>query len=86
MKLFALTSACALGLLASAHAAQAQTWTGPYVAGSLGAGFHPKDASETIRFDTNLDRISRTPSAPPPVQTAERFEFQNTRAGLSYRF
>ncbi|RVT40956.1 outer membrane protein [Sphingobium algorifonticola] len=36
----------------------AQSWTGPYVGGSLGYGWQPnngKDNNETVVFDTNLD-------------------------------
>jgi len=56
MKLFALAGTCALACLAFGSTAQAQDWTGAYVAGSIGPGFQTQDASEIVRFDTNLDR------------------------------
>ena len=55
-----------LGALAIAAASPAfaqsdegtQSWTGPYIGGSLGYGWQPnnsKDKNETVVFDTNLD-------------------------------
>jgi len=46
---------CAVAVLGSATQAAAQNWTGLYVGGSIGAGFQKENASETVRFDTNLD-------------------------------
>jgi len=56
MKRIALAGMCAFASLALGSTAQAQNWTGAYVGGSVGPGFQPKDGSETVRFDTNLDR------------------------------
>lgn len=42
------------GLLGSVSAATAQTWTGVYAGGTVGAGF-PTGADEVVRFDTDLD-------------------------------
>lgn len=41
--------------LSSAVPAGAQTWTGGYLGGSIGAGIQRADAEETVLFDTNLD-------------------------------
>jgi outer membrane immunogenic protein len=42
-------------MLPGAGSAGAQDWRGPYVGGSLGAGLQRRDATETVKFDTNLD-------------------------------
>ncbi|MBA3295510.1 MAG: porin family protein [Acidobacteria bacterium] len=55
MRLFVVAAVCAVAVLGSATQAAAQNWTGVYVGGSIGAGFQKKNASETVRFDTNLD-------------------------------
>ena len=47
-------SVCAVMMLGSVIAADAQTWTGAYAGGSIGRGVTRGDA-ETVRFDTNLD-------------------------------
>jgi outer membrane immunogenic protein len=36
-------------------AASAQSWTGPYLAVTIGAGIQMDDADEVVTFDTNLD-------------------------------
>ncbi len=46
--------ACAF-TVATVPLAAAQTWTGPYLGGTIGAVLHKDDASETVTFDTNLD-------------------------------
>lgn len=51
----ALALTCAVVALAGTGTAVAQTWTGVYGGGFAGGGFQSKDASETVRFDTNLD-------------------------------
>ena len=43
-------------LLAMATSATAQTWTGAYIAGTIGVGMVSKQPAETVGFDTNLDR------------------------------
>ena len=48
------TTACAL-TVAMATMADAQTWTGPYLGATIGAGIQRDDAGETVGFDTNLD-------------------------------
>ncbi|MEO6213818.1 MAG: outer membrane beta-barrel protein [Vicinamibacterales bacterium] len=55
MRLFAVAAMSAVVVLGGASQAHAQNWTGLYVGGSIGGGFQKKDASETLRFDTNLD-------------------------------
>ncbi len=45
----------AVGALACALPAQAQSWTGPYVGGHIGYSFLSEDDSESLSFDTNLD-------------------------------
>jgi outer membrane immunogenic protein len=40
---------------ATATVAAAQTWTGPYLGGTLGAGLQMDDAGEVVTFDTGLD-------------------------------
>ena len=56
MRLFAVaTGMLTVVALGGTTRAEAQDWTGPYVAGSIGAGFQRRNPSETIRFDTNLD-------------------------------
>lgn len=57
MRIFIAAAAIAgAALLATpAFAQDADTWTGLYVGGHIGYGFQPKDESETILFDTNLD-------------------------------
>lgn len=55
MRLLAVATVCAVVVLGDVSQAAAQNWTGLYVGGSIGAGFQKKDASETVRFDTNLD-------------------------------
>lgn len=35
----------------------AQTWSGPYVGGAVGAGMQRDDSDETVAFDTNLDGV-----------------------------
>lgn len=52
-----ITRAALAGALvaASVSAAAAQSWTGPYLAGTIGAGFQMDDADEVVTFDTNLD-------------------------------
>lgn len=46
--------ACALAAT-TASLATAQTWTGPYIGGTIGAALQRDDADETVTFDTNLD-------------------------------
>ncbi len=46
---------CATLVLGGMARAEAQSWTGLYIGGTVGAGVQNKDASESIRFDTNLD-------------------------------
>lgn len=41
--------------LTAGSPADAQTWSGPYVGGTVGAGLQRDDASESVTFDTNLD-------------------------------
>lgn len=55
MRLFAVAAMCAAVIMAGVSTAAAQNWTGPYIGGSIGGGFQPADASETVGFDTNLD-------------------------------
>jgi outer membrane immunogenic protein len=51
-----LTSAAlAVVIQVQPAAAQDQTWTGPYVGGSLGYGGQPNDEDETILFDRDLN-------------------------------
>jgi outer membrane immunogenic protein len=45
----------AILLAAAPGTAQEKSWTGLYVSANGGYGFQPEDASETIRFDKNLD-------------------------------
>ena len=52
---FSAVLVAGLAVLAGAEQAQAQNWTGFYVSGSVGAGFLTEKASETVRFDTDLD-------------------------------
>ncbi len=54
-RLFVAAVMCAVAVLSSAMAADAQSWTGLYVGGSIGGDFQRDDASETVGFDTNLD-------------------------------
>jgi outer membrane immunogenic protein len=49
-----LTSALVV-VLAGAGIAGAQNWTGGYLGGSIGGGLQRTNATETVRFDTNLD-------------------------------
>ena len=46
---------CAIVLTLCASPLRAQSWTGAYLGGAIGGGFQRDDASETVRFDTNLD-------------------------------
>lgn len=61
MKFKAMFGCAVAGCVAAAAPAHAQTqsgddsWTGPYIGGSLGLGLQPKDRSETLVFDTGLD-------------------------------
>lgn len=55
MRLLGVAAACAVVILAGAQPVDAQIWNGPYVGASIGGGFQKKNASETVRFDTNLD-------------------------------
>lgn len=55
LKRFAATAVCAIVSLAGAKGADAQGWSGGYVGGSAGGGFQRENASETVKFDTNLD-------------------------------
>ena len=48
-------AAAAVFVLAGAGLAAAQDWKGPYVGGTIGAVQQRDDASEVVRFDTNLD-------------------------------
>jgi outer membrane immunogenic protein len=48
-------AAAALFLNPSLGQAQEKNWTGAYLSVSGGYGFQPEDATETIRFDKNLD-------------------------------
>ena len=54
MRVLTFAAAC-LVVLTGAGTADAQTWTGLYVGGSIGGGFKMGGSSETISFDTNLD-------------------------------
>ena len=57
MRLVAMAATCWVAVLAGTTTANAQSWTGLYVGASVGGGFQKDDASETVRFDTNLDGI-----------------------------
>ncbi len=54
MRLF-VGAMCAAMVLGGMARAEAQSWTGVYVGGTVGGGVQKEDASERIRFDTNLD-------------------------------
>ena len=55
MRVSAVAVICAVVVLGGTGYAEAQSWSGLSVGGSIGAGLQKKDASETVRFDTNLD-------------------------------
>lgn len=55
MRRLALTVMTATMTLAGASEIAAQTWTGFYVGGSIGAGFQRGDDDETVAFDTDLN-------------------------------
>ena len=55
MRVIAVAVLCAVGVLGSTSYAEAQSWSGLYIGGSIGGGLQKKNASETVRFDTNLD-------------------------------
>jgi len=44
-----------IALCAGVDTAHAQSWTGPYVAGTIGAGMQPDGNNRLIRFDKTLD-------------------------------
>lgn len=52
-----LGAACSVVLLGTsiASAQTLQAWKGPYAGGFVGGGFQTGNASEIVRFDTNLD-------------------------------
>ncbi|MEO5741881.1 MAG: outer membrane beta-barrel protein [Vicinamibacterales bacterium] len=54
--MFTAVVASALALLVAAPA-HAQSWAGWHIGGSVGSVIPKRNASETITFDTNLDRI-----------------------------
>ena len=49
--------AAALMLCGVVQAAQAQTWTGAYISGTIGGGMQPEGDNRIVLFDKNLDRI-----------------------------
>lgn len=53
----AVCAAAALVLCASAETSYAQTWTGPYVGGTIGGGMQPSSDSSIVRFDKTLDGV-----------------------------
>jgi opacity protein-like surface antigen len=57
MKILSLATAAAAAILVNpvVGAAQDKPWQGAYLSVNGGYGFQPDDASETIRFDKNLD-------------------------------
>ncbi|NOT25754.1 MAG: porin family protein [Acidobacteria bacterium] len=51
-----ISTICGVALcLTFVGSASAQTWSGPYIGGTVGAGLQREDASESVTFDTNLD-------------------------------
>jgi outer membrane immunogenic protein len=48
-------AATAFVLCGGIRAAQAQTWTGPYVGGTIGGGVQPDDRGKMVLFDKTLD-------------------------------
>lgn len=55
MRRAAAAVVCAVMSLAGAAQVEAQGWGGAYLGGSVGNGSQRDNASETVRFDTNLD-------------------------------
>jgi opacity protein-like surface antigen len=51
----AVCAATAFGLCAGVEAADAQTWTGPYVGGTIGFGMQPAGDNRIVVFDKTLD-------------------------------
>ena len=49
--------AAAFMLCGAVQAAQAQTWTGAYISGTIGGGMQPEGDNRIVLFDKNLDRI-----------------------------